>query len=172
MKHSPAAVISPFMTRFSAWKCLTLVVLCWVASPAGIFAAENLTLAPGLSFTDDSSDRFPITGDRLDDGIVGPVRPTLVFFGAAHCWNTNREAERVVALYPKFKDRIRFVVVDVNHPSNDQRGLVRAHYHGSIPTVVVLGVDGAVLHDRPGETASHRGDTAALAEFLSDALAR
>ena len=30
-------------------------------------AADNLTLAPGLSFTDDSSDNFPVRGDHLPD---------------------------------------------------------------------------------------------------------
>ena len=33
-------------------------------------AADNLSLAPGLSFTDDSSDSFPIRGDHLTDAEV------------------------------------------------------------------------------------------------------
>ncbi|TMA49233.1 MAG: hypothetical protein E6J76_13485 [Deltaproteobacteria bacterium] len=68
-------------------------------------AADNLTLAPGLSFTDDSSDNFPVRGDHLADAEVVEGRAAVVFFGASNCWNTAREAERLVTLYPKFRDR-------------------------------------------------------------------
>lgn len=159
------------MRRRAGWRT-AVVGLIWTAAQVPGFAAENLTLAPGISFTDDSSDRFPIAGDGLADGLDGPPRATLVFFGASHCWNTNREAERVVAAYPKFRDRVRFVVVDVAHPSEAQRPLLAAHYRGSIPTVVVIGSDGTVLHDRAGETASRRGDTAPLEKLLTGAVAR
>src|SRR6058998_2408731 len=91
-------------------------------------AAENLTLAPGLSFTDDSSDSFPIRGDHLGDAEFGKGRAAVAFFGASNCWNTNREAERLVALYPMFRDRVSFIIVDVNHPSNAQRPLLKAYY--------------------------------------------
>ncbi len=80
-------------------------------------AADNLTLAPGLSFTDDSSDDFPIRGDHLTAAEVVEGRAAVVFFGASNCWNTTREAERLVTLYPKFRDRVSFIIVDVNHPS-------------------------------------------------------
>lgn len=138
----------------------------------GAHAAENLRLAPRLSFSDDSSSSFPITGEHLGDADVGGGRATLVFFGAAHCWNTNREAERLVALYPKFRDSVRFVVVDVSHPSDAQRPLLAAHYRGYIPTVVVFAPDGKLLYARSGETASARGDTAGLAKLLDQALGR
>jgi hypothetical protein len=150
-------------------------LLCALAAASAVLtaraapAAENLTLAPGLSFVDDSSDRFPIQGERLDDAEVGGGRPAIVFFGAAHCWNTNREAERLVALYPRFRDRVRFVIVDVNHPSDAQRPLLAAHYHGTIPTLVVFGAGGGVLYARAGETATARGDTAALQALLRHA---
>ena len=68
-----------------------------------VVAAENLELAPGLSFTDDSSDSFPIQGDHLGDADLGKGRAAIVFFGASNCWNTNREAERLVAIYPKMR---------------------------------------------------------------------
>jgi len=60
-------------------------------------------LAPGLSFTDDSSDEFPIRGKDPDDAESRPGRATVMFLGASHCWNANREAERLVALYPKYR---------------------------------------------------------------------
>nr|MDQ2970564.1 hypothetical protein [Acidobacteriota bacterium] len=60
------------------------------AAAAGPGGARNLTLAPKLSFTDDSSANFPIRGEGLGDGRIASDRPTAIFFGTAHCWNTNR----------------------------------------------------------------------------------
>src|SRR6202142_995997 len=77
-------------------------------------AASDLHLAPDLSFTDDSSANFPIAGNSIGDTTLAGDRATIMFFGTAHCWNTNREAERLVALYPKYREQIDFVIVDVN----------------------------------------------------------
>src|SRR5262249_25824789 len=86
------------------WLVVVLVALQGLASPVSTEAADNLRLASGLSFTDDSSADFPIRGDHLEDAERRPGRATVMFFGASHCWNTNREAERLVALYPKYRD--------------------------------------------------------------------
>jgi hypothetical protein len=75
--------------------------------------ATDLKLAPDLSFSDDSSSNFPIEGKNLSDGSIVSDHATVIFFGTANCWNTAREAERLVQLYPRYKDRIRFVVVDL-----------------------------------------------------------
>ena len=142
----------------------------WLLTLTGsALAADHLTLAPGLSFTDDSSDSFPIRGDHLTDAEVVEGRAAVVFFGASNCWNTAREAERLVTLYPKFRDRVSFIIVDVNHPSEAQRPLLKAHYKGSIPTLVVFAPDGTVLYARSGETADKRGDTSALDALISRA---
>ena len=135
-------------------------------------AADDLHLAPGLSFTDDSSDAFPIRGRHLADATTGDGKATVIFFGASNCWNTNREAERLVSLYPKYEGRVRFVVVDVAHPSDAQKSLVAKHYHGAIPTIVVLAPDGSVLYGRAGETAATRGDAQPLAALIERALPR
>lgn len=132
-------------------------------------AADELRLAPHLSFTDDSSSRFPIEGEHLDEAAVGGGRATVAFFGAAHCWNTNREAERLVALYPRFRDRVRFVVVDVARPSPAQRALMRAYYHDAIPSIAIFDPAGAVLYDEAGETSRQRGDTSRLAALIARA---
>lgn len=153
--------------RLASTALLALTIL--VADPCR--AAENLKLAPGLSFVDDSSSAFPIEADHLGDADVGQGRGSIVFFGAAHCWNTNREAERLVALYPRFRDRVRFTVVDVNRPSEAQRPLLEKYYRGSIPTLVVFTADGKVLYSEAGETASQRGDTRALERLLAGAAA-
>ena len=149
---------------------VVLVALSGLTAASAAHGAEHLSLAPGLSFTDDSSDRFPIRGDHLDDAAAQPGHATVMFFGAAHCWNTNREAERLVALYPKYQDRVRFIIVDVNRPSPSQRALLQTYYRGSIPTLVVVARDGALLYAEAGETARTRGDTRALDALIRRAI--
>jgi len=131
-------------------------------------AAANLQLAPDLSFTDDSSPNFPITGSGMDS-VPAAGRATVMFFGTSNCWNTAREAERLVKLYPQFKDRMDFVVVDLNHLSADQKPLVARYYRGAIPTIAVVDAKGNVIYDEAGETASHRGDTGNLQKLLDSA---
>jgi hypothetical protein len=131
--------------------------------------ATDLKLAPDLSFTDDSSPNFPIAGKNLSDGSIAADHATVIFFGTANCWNTAREAERLVRLYPRYKDKIRFVVVDLRSPSIAQRALIARYYQGYIPTIAVIDSTGKVLYDRAGETASERGDTSNLQKLLDSA---
>src|SRR6202050_3573717 len=131
--------------------------------------ATDLRLAPELSFTDDSSPNFPIAGKNLADGSVAADHATVIFFGTANCWNTAREAERLVQLYPRYKDKIRFVVVDLRNPSLAQKPLIARYYQGYIPTIAVIDSRGNLLYDRAGETASERGDTSNLQKLLDSA---
>jgi len=131
--------------------------------------ATDLKLASGLSFSDDSSPNFPIEGKNISDGTIDGDHATIVFFGTANCWNTAREAERLVKLYPRYKDRIRFVVVDLRNPSIAQRALIAHYYNGYIPTIAVIDSAGKVIYDRAGETASERGDTSNLQKLLDSA---
>jgi hypothetical protein len=133
---------------------------------AGPGGARNLTLAPNLSFTDDSSSNFPIRGENLEDGKIASDRPTAIFFGTSHCWNTNREAERFVALAAKEKDAVRFLVVDLDHPTRDQKALVSRFYQGYIPTLAFLDASGRTVYNRSGETAGRRGDISGLEEIV------
>src|SRR6476661_3600616 len=111
-----------------------LAVLLFVGTVAGSAAesgpggATNLSLAPDLSFTDDSSSNYPIRGENLGEGRIASDRPTAIFFGTSHCWNTNREAERFVALAAREKEAVRFLVVDLDRPSRDQKALVSRFY--------------------------------------------
>lgn len=131
--------------------------------------ASDLKLAPNLSFTDDSSPNFPIEGKNLSDGSIGADHATVIFFGTANCWNTAREAERLVRLYPQYKDKIHFIVVDLRSPSLAQQSLIARYYHGYIPTIAVIDSHGNLLYDRAGETASERGDTSNLQKLLDSA---
>src|SRR6516225_2499727 len=69
--------------------CIRARFVSYVAVAALVTAsaargADHLALAPGLSFSDDSSDSFPIRGDHLGDAEPKPGRPAVMFFGAAH----------------------------------------------------------------------------------------
>lgn len=141
----------------------------WAVAGPGPGGAVNLALAPDLSFTDDSSSNFPIRGDNLADGRIASDRPTAIFFGTSHCWNTNREAERFVAFYAKHREGARFLVVDLNAPSPDQKALAARLYSGAIPTVAFLDRSGNIAYDRAGETAKDRADSTRLEELLGQA---
>jgi len=163
--HAPGAP-----RRSSLWLAVVLVAAHGLTRAESALGATDLRLAPGLSFTDDSSDDFPVRGEDMEDAESRPGRATVMFFGASHCWNTNREAERLVALYPKFRDRVHFIIVDVNRPSTTQRPLMKSYYRGSIPTLVVLAPDGEPVYARAGETARTRGDTRGLDALITRAL--
>ena len=148
----------------------TVFTALLLASNGRVCAASDLKLAPDLSFTDDSSPNFPIEGTDLADAIIAPGVPTVIFFGTSNCWNTAREAERLVALYPRYRDRVHFVVVDLSHASPAQQQLAQRYYHGYIPTLAIFDKSGRSIYDRAGETASRRGDTENLQELIDSAL--
>jgi thioredoxin-related protein len=141
---------------------------CALFLTANARAASNLQLAPNLSFTDDSSPNFPITGSAMGSGSEAG-KATVIFFGTSNCWNTAREAERLVKLYPQYKNHLNFVVVDLNHVSGAQKPLVAQYYRGAIPTIAIVDVRGNVVYDRAGETARGRGDAGNLQKLLDSA---
>ena len=75
----------------------------------------------------------------------------------------------MVKLYPQYRNKIDFVVVDLNRVSPEQQRLVSRYYRGAIPTVAVLDSKGNLLYDRAGETADNRGDTSNLQKLLDSA---
>ena len=150
-----------------------IVTLAWAIALLGRLtlvpsarAASDLVLAPNLSFDDDSSPHFPIQGHDLSDGQGPPGEATVIFFGTSNCWNTAREAERLVKLYPQFRNRVHFVIIDVRNVSPAQQPLVSHYYHGYIPTITALSSGGNMIYNRSGETAMIRGDTSNLQRLL------
>jgi hypothetical protein len=129
-------------------------------------AGSDLRLAPDLSFDDDSSPNFPIQGRNLSDGQGHTGEATMIFFGTSNCWNTAREAERLVKLYPQFRNRVHFVVVDLRNVAPAQKVLVSHYYRGYIPTITAIDSAGHVIYNRAGETATTRGDTSNLQRLL------
>ena len=75
-----------------------------------------------------------------------------VFMYGEGCYNSKRQARRTVALYEKYRGRVNFVIVDLDKPlSSAQSELVKDHYKGSIPHVVVLDKTGKAVYDTAGE---------------------
>jgi len=90
-------------TRFSIVSfalSLAFSVAITLATVGSAAAGSDLKLAPGLSFDDDSSTNFPIRGQGMADASTPLGEATIMFFGTSNCWNTAREAERLVELYP------------------------------------------------------------------------
>jgi len=114
-------------------------------------AADNLKLNPGLDYSSDSQDGPLITGDHLDDGVVAGKPAYVMIFGEG-CYNSKRQARRTVSLYEKYRGRVQFVVVDMDHPrARAQEELVKMFYMGYIPQVVLLARDGKAAYNASGE---------------------
>ena len=115
-------------------------------------AASNLRLKDGISFVQDTDNGFPIVGDNMDDASIGENMPTLIFFGAAGDLNTNRQAKRLVDLYKKIQDKIKVIVIDVDHPANASAlKLIKTYYKGYLPLNVILDNEGKVSASHSGE---------------------
>jgi hypothetical protein len=118
---------------------------------ASAFAGENLKLNPKLDYSSDSQDGPLITGDHMDEGAVAG-KPVYVIMYGEGCYNSKHQARRTVSLYEKYKGRVQFVVVDLDHPlPAAQQQLQKKYYRGYIPHVVVLDAAGAALYNSSGE---------------------
>jgi thiol-disulfide isomerase/thioredoxin len=114
-------------------------------------AGENLRLNSHLDYSSDHEDGPLITGDHMDEGAV-PGKPNYVMMYAEGCYNSKRQARRTVSLYEKYKDRVNFVVVDLDQRrSPAQLQLVKDYYKGNIPHVVVLDKSGTAVYNSSGE---------------------
>ena len=128
-------------------------------------AADNLKLNSKLDYTSDSQDGPLITGDHMQAGVV-PGKPAYVIMYGEGCYNSKRQARRTVNLYAKYKDRVQFVIIDLDgYLSRDQQELRKKYYRGSIPHVLVLDSTGTPLHNAAGEV-----DEAVISGLLDRAL--
>lgn len=136
---------------------LILAVSLMVLGIAAAMAAEDLQLAPGLSFTSDSGP-FPIVATNLQDAKIEAGRPHLIFFGAASDLNTNRQAKRFVDLYKKRKDTpLKFIVVDVDRPgSPEAKALITKYYPGYVPAELLLDKAGNTVWSQVGEVSRRK----------------
>jgi hypothetical protein len=129
--------------------CLLFAVAMIITLPSR--AADNLKLNQHLDYSSDSQDGPLITGDHLEDG-AATGKPTYLIIYGEGCFNSKRQARRTVELYEKYKDRVQFVVVDMDrHRSGAQEDLVKRFYKGYIPHVTVLNRDGKIAYNASGE---------------------
>jgi hypothetical protein len=130
---------------------VSLLVQCFVLQTC--FGADNLRLRPGISFVHDLDKGFPILADHLDDMKIESGKINLIFFAASGDLNSNRQSRRIVDLYKKYKDQIKFIIVDVDHPSGaDTKQLIKAYYQGYIPQQVVIDKQGRTFWTHLGES--------------------
>lgn len=129
-----------------------MMTLAMCSTIASAIAAENLRLKDGISFVQDTDNGFPIVGDKMEDATLDQNKPTLIFFGAAGDLNTNRQAKRLIDLYKKIQDKVKVIVIDVDHPANaNVVKLIKTYYKGYIPLNVVLDKDGKLSTSHSGE---------------------
>jgi hypothetical protein len=119
------------------------------AGPA--FGADNLKLNAQLDYTSDSVDGPLITGDDMQTG-VAPDKPNYIIIYGEGCFNSKRQARGTVHLYDRYRDRVHFVIIDLDRPqSSAQQQLVQKYYQGSIPDVIVEDREGRPLYAQAGE---------------------
>jgi hypothetical protein len=119
------------------------------AGPA--FGADNLKLNTQLDYNSDSVDGPLITGNDMQTG-VAPGKPNYIIIYGEGCFNSKRQARRTVDLYDRYRDRVHFVIVDLDRPqSAAQQQLVQKYYQGSIPDVIVEDRQGRPLYAQAGE---------------------
>jgi hypothetical protein len=114
-------------------------------------AGENLQLNSKLDYTSDSQDGPLITGSHMEAGFV-PGKPAYIILYGEGCYNSKRQARRTVDLYERYRGRVQFVIVDLDHPlSATQQELHKKFYKGYIPHVVVLDASGFPVYNSSGE---------------------
>ncbi len=136
-----------------AYRALTTALLAIIAIASAAIAANNLRIKDGISFVQDTDNGFPIVADNMDDATITPSTPTVIFFGASGDLNTNRQAKRLVDVYKKVQDKIKAIIIDVDHPANASVvKLIKTYYKGYIPLTVILDKNGKVSSTHSGET--------------------
>ena len=144
-------------------KYLLIVLTAWCMLSAR--AADNLKLNPRLDYSSDSQDGPLITGDHLDDGPTAG-KPAYIIVYQEGCFNSKRQARRTVDLYERYRDKVQFVVVDLDQRrSAVQNDLVKRFFKGRIPHVVVLDRDGKPAYNASGEV-----DEKEISKILDRAL--
>jgi hypothetical protein len=145
-------------------KTFLVALALWMAVvPA--FAGEDLKLNPKLDYNSDREDGPLITGDHIEAGFV-PGKPAYLILYGEGCFNSKRQARRTVDLYQKYKGRVQFIVIDLDHPLPPaQQALQKKYYRGYIPHVVVLDASGSPLYNSSGEV-----DEAVIAGLLDKTL--
>ena len=134
--------------------------------PNYLYSAENLKLNKNLNYNSDSNDGPLISADNLSSGKITSGKPAHIIFYHRECYNSKRQAKRTVELYAKYKDKVDFIVVDLDTQiSKEQRELKNKFYKRYIPHITIINKESKVVYDRSGEIASTR-----LSKILEESL--
>ena len=134
-----------------------LLLLLFVVPSRISHAATDLKLNPSLDYTSDSNDGPLITGERLSDGSLKKGTPAYIIFYHRECYNSKRQAKRTVELYEKYKEKVDFIIVDLDtRLSVEQEELRSRFYRNYIPHVTVIDGNGGVVYDKSGEVGTDK----------------
>jgi thiol-disulfide isomerase/thioredoxin len=142
-----------------------LVLICALVSTSALLGqAQQLRLNPHLDYNSDRVDGPLITGNDTQMGVV-EGKPNYVMIYSEGCFNSKRQARRTVALSERYKDKVNFIIIDLDKPQSPaQLKLVQRYYEGSIPDLILLDDDGKAVYNQAGEQSeevlSHILDTA------------
>ncbi len=101
----------------------------------------------------------------MNEGAV-PGSPNYIIKYGQGGFNSKRQARRTVSVYEKYKDRVNFVVVNLDQKrSPAQQQLVKQYFQGYIPHIVVLDKSGKAVYNSSGEV-----DESPLTSLLDNAL--
>jgi hypothetical protein len=140
------------MRCFSRWiRIAALLSGVLVFGMALLAQSQRLKLNSRLDYSSDSVDGPLITGNDTQTGAV-TGKPNYVMIYSEGCFNSKRQARRTVALSERYKDKVNFVIIDLDKPQSPaQIKLVQMYYQGSIPDLVVLDSNGTPVYNRAGE---------------------
>lgn len=148
-------------------RCLKVGIrigLLLILTTALLGQAQQLRLNPHLDFNSDSVDGPLITGNDTQTGVVeGKANYVMIY--SEGCFNSKRQARRTVALSERYKDKVNFIIIDLDKPQSPaQLKLAQRYYEGSIPDLILLDGDGKAVYNQAGEQSeevlSHILDTA------------
>ncbi len=146
--------------------CFYAFLILFLFISNNLVAGTDLKLNPKLRYGSDSNDGPLITGKDLDYAKLSTQKPSHIIFHHRECCNSKRQAKRTVELYDKFKEKVNFIVIDLDEVRNkDQVGLKRKYYTHYIPHVTILNKNGKVIYDRAGEVSTDK-----LSDILESAI--
>src|ERR1700761_66839 len=129
------------------------LLMMWVIvfSAAALAQNQQLKLNPHLDYNSDSVDGPLITGNDTETGVV-TGKPNYVMIYGEGCFNSKRQARRTVALSERYKDKVNFIIIDLDKPQSPVHlQLVQRYYEGSIPDLILLNDDGKPVYTQAGE---------------------
>jgi hypothetical protein len=131
---------------------LSLLLICVAVFTCALLAQnQQLRLNPHLDYNSDSVDGPLITGNDTQTAVVGG-KPNYVMIYGEGCFNSKRQARRTVALSERYKEKVNFIIIDLDKPQSPaQLQLVQRYYHGSIPDLILLDGDGKPVYNQAGE---------------------